>query len=76
MSWRKASEPAIAASATAAIETILAGRKRDIGGFSVERLLPLEHARADRAGEARLEGRILRASAGRDRIHPAAGSVK
>jgi redox-sensitive bicupin YhaK (pirin superfamily) len=40
MSWRKASEPAIAASATAAIETVIAGRKRDIGGFSVERLLP------------------------------------
>ena len=40
MSWRKASEPAAAAASTPAIERILAGRKRDIGGFSVERLLP------------------------------------
>jgi len=40
MSWRKANEPATAASSTPAIERILAGRKRDIGGFSVERLLP------------------------------------
>jgi redox-sensitive bicupin YhaK (pirin superfamily) len=40
MSWRKASEPATTAASTPAIERIIAGRKRDIGGFSVERLLP------------------------------------
>ena len=40
MSWRKTSEPATGPSPTPAIERIIAGRKRDIGGFSVERLLP------------------------------------
>ena len=40
MSWRKASEPLSVDSSIPAIERILAGRKRDIGGFSVERLLP------------------------------------
>jgi len=65
MSWRKASEPAIAASATAAIETVIAGRKRDIGGFSVERLLP-----------AMARRHVGPTGAGGDRIHPAAGSVK
>ena len=41
MSWRKASDPVSQdRTATAAIERIIAGRKRDIGGFSVERLLP------------------------------------
>ena len=41
MSWRQASDPdCTERAATPAIETIIAGRKRDIGGFSVERLLP------------------------------------
>ena len=40
MSWRRASAPDSTGSTTPAIERILSGRKRDIGGFSVERLLP------------------------------------
>ena len=40
MTWRKSSEPAGEDSPTPAIERFLAGRKRDIGDFSVERLLP------------------------------------
>jgi redox-sensitive bicupin YhaK (pirin superfamily) len=41
MSWLQTNDPLCSKGATTpAIETIIAGRKRDIGGFSVERLLP------------------------------------
>ena len=40
MSWRQASDPVCTDPPAPAIETMIAGRKRDIGGFSVERLLP------------------------------------
>ena len=43
MSWTQASDPFRATSATTpAIETIIEARKRDLGGFSVGRLLPSE----------------------------------
>src|SRR5258706_10561223 len=40
MSWLQTSDPQCSSGATPAIETIIAGRQRDIGGFSVARLLP------------------------------------
>ena len=46
MSWQRTEEPDCSkAASTPAIATIIAGKKRDIGGFSVERLLPAMAAR-------------------------------
>ena len=58
MSWRRASAPVSTASPAQAIERILAGRKRDIGGFSVERLLPAARA-AGYAGSDRNFRRLV-----------------
>ena len=40
VSWLQTSDPVCSNCTTPAVETIIAGRKRDIGGFSVARLLP------------------------------------
>jgi redox-sensitive bicupin YhaK (pirin superfamily) len=40
MSYQEANEPAIAPPATSAIETVLQSRPRDLGGFTVGRVLP------------------------------------
>jgi redox-sensitive bicupin YhaK (pirin superfamily) len=40
MSWQPATDPACTTGASSALATIIEGRQRDLGGFSVRRLLP------------------------------------
>jgi hypothetical protein len=82
MSWTQANDPLCATCATCAttpaIETIIEARKRDLGGFSVGRVLPSARRRLvgpfiffDHMSQARLEGRPLSAGSWRDRVHSA-----